>query len=113
MGHVLGAQLVGDESLAAVQAMVAGEHVADAAAQRDEFQPGPAEQLKAQQDGRDERIGGTAENGHQANRRREPGGQAQHGAEHAAEGGSHKEAGHDLAALEPAGKGQGREEHLA
>mgnify|MGYP001523515628 CR=1 FL=1 len=77
MGHILRAQLVGDEGLAAVKAVVAGEHVADAAAQRDELQPGPAEQLEAQQDGGDEGIGGTAEDGHEAHGGREPGGQAQ------------------------------------
>ena len=77
MGHILRAKLVGDEGLAAVKAVVAGEHVADAAAQRDKLQPGPAEQLKAQQDGGDEGVGGTAEDGHEAHGGREPGGQAQ------------------------------------
>ena len=61
MGHILRAQFVGDKGLAAVQAVVAGEHKADTAAQRDELQPGAAEQLKAQQDGGDQDVGGTAE----------------------------------------------------
>ena len=92
---------------------MAGEHIADAAAQRDELQPGAAEQLKAQQDGGDQDVGGTAEDGHQPHRRRKFGGQAQQRADHAAEGSAHKEAGHHLAALEPAGKGQRGEEDLA
>ena len=40
VGHIFGPQLVGDEGLAAVQAVVAGEHIADAAAQRDELPSG-------------------------------------------------------------------------
>ncbi len=40
-----------------------------------------------------------------SHRRRKFGGQAQQRADHAAEGSAHKEAGHHLAALEPAGKG--------
>ena len=92
---------------------MAGEHKADTAAQRDELQPGAAEQLKAQQDGGDQDVGGTAEDGHQPHRRRKFGGQTQQRADHAAEGSAHKKAGHHLAALEPAGKGQRGEEDLA
>ena len=92
---------------------MAGEHIADAAAQRDELQPCAAEQLKAQQNGGDQGVGGTAEDGHQPHCRCKPGGQTQQRADHAAEGSAHKKAGHHLAALEPAGKGQCGEEDLA
>ncbi len=54
-----------------------------------------------------------AEDGDKADRCRKPGGQTQQRAKNAAEGGPHKEAGHDFAALEPAGKGQRGEEDLA
>ena len=87
--------------------------VTDAAAQRDELQPRAAEQLKTQQDGGDQGVGGTAEDGHQPHCRRKPGGQTQQRADHAAEGSAHKKAGHHLAALEPTGKGQRGEEDLA
>lgn len=113
MGGVLRPQLVGDKGLTAVEAVVAREHVAHAAAQRNKLQPLPVEQLKAQQDRRDQGIGGTAEHRDQADGGGEPGGQAQQGACHTAKGGTDEEVGHDLAALEAHRQRQRGQEDLA
>ena len=87
--------------------MGAGEHITDAAAQRDQLQPHAAEQLIGQQDGGDKRIGCAAEHRDEAHGGGEPGGQAQQRAECTAEGRTDVEAGDDLAALEARREGQG------
>ena len=59
--RILRQQLLRHKELAAVEAVGAGEHIADAAAQRDQLQPHAAEQLIGQQDGGDEGIRRAAE----------------------------------------------------
>ena len=93
--------------------MGAGEHIADAAAQRDQLQPHAAEQLIGQQDGGDKRIGRAAEHRDEAHGGGEPGGQAQQRAECTAEGRTDVEAGDDLAALEARREGKGGQQYLA
>ena len=113
VGGILRQQLLSDEELAAVEPVGAREHIADAAAQRDQLKACPAEQLIGQQDGGDEGVGRAAEDRDEADRRRKPGRQAQQRAEHAAEGRTDVEAGYDLTALEARREGQGRQQHLA
>ena len=93
--------------------MGAGEHIADAAAQRDQLQPHAAEQLIGQQDGGDEGVRRAAEHRDEAHGGGEPGGQAQQRAECTAEGRTDVEAGDDLAALEARREGQGGQQYLA
>ena len=113
VGGVLRPQLVGDKGLAAVEAVVAREHVAHAAAQRNKLQPLPAKQLESQQDGGDQGVCGSAEHADQTDGTGKPGGQAQQGACHTAKGGTDEEAGHHLAAFEAYCQGQGGQEDLA
>ena len=49
--RILRQQLLRHKELAAVEAVGAGEHIADTAAQRDQLQPHAAEQLIGQQEG--------------------------------------------------------------
>lgn len=113
MGGVLWPQLVGDKGLAAVEAVVAREHVAHAAAQRNKLQPLPAKQLESQQDGGDQGVCGSAEHADQTDGTGKPGGQAQQGASHTAKGGTDEEAWDHLAAFEAYCQGQGGQEDLA
>ena len=105
--RILRQQLLRHKELAAVEAVGAGEHIADTAAQRDQLQPHAAEQLIGQQDGGDEGVRRAAEHRDEAHGGGEPGGQAQQRAECTAEGRTDVEAGDDLAALEARREGQG------
>ena len=73
-GRVLRVEFIAEECLAAVQAMIAREHITQPAAQRDQLQPGPAKQLIGQQKGGNEGVGGTAEDSHHGHGSRKPGG---------------------------------------
>ena len=74
-GRVLRVEFIAEECLAAVQAMIAREHITQPAAQRNQLQPGPAKQLIGQQKGGDEGVGGAAEDSHHGHGSRKPGGQ--------------------------------------
>ena len=109
---VLGLQLGIQDGLAGIKAIVAGEHVADAAGQSEVQKAAVAEQLHRQKDGGHRAVDGAAEHGHQSQCRREAGGDAQQGPHHTAEGGSHEEGGHHLAALEAGAQRNGGEQQL-
>ena len=108
----LRAKLGVQDFLAAVQSGVAGEHVSDAAGEREVDQLRRAEQLHAQRDGRDRAVHRAAEHAHKPDRRREPRRDAQQRAEHAAERRPDEERRHDLAALKAAADGDRREHKL-
>ena len=108
----LGAELRVEDGLAAVQAAVAGQHIADGAGHGEVQHALRTEHLHTQHHRGDGAVHRAAEHGHKADGGGEGGGQAQQRAHPAAEGGAHEEGRHYLTALEAAADGNGGEQQL-
>ena len=91
---------------------MAGKHEGHCGAHGDEGQIFAAEKLHGKHEGSKGGIGHGAENAHQPNRRPNRRGKAQQGSDKAAQGGAHKEGGHDFPALEAGAQGDGGEKNL-
>ena len=102
---ILGFQLGVQDGLAGVEAVIAGEHIADAAGQGKVQQASVTKQLHGQKDRGQRAVGGTAEHRCQS----QCGGKArrdtQQGTRHAAEGPPPPAGGDPLAALEACSQG--------
>ena len=98
--------------LAGVEALIAGEHIAQAAGQCKIQKALRAEQLHRQQRGRQRAVRYAAEHRRKAHSRAKPGGQSQQRRHSTAKGSSHKKGGYHLAALKARRQSNGREQQL-
>ena len=93
-----------------VQAVIAGQHIADGHRDQVIVSVVESEQLEADQERRNGAVGHAAENGHHADGRAQGRVGADKGSKQTAEGGAGKKRRHDFPALKPRADGKGREQ---